>query len=188
MDIDNGIEIFQQGNEHYYIGNADTVTQGYDFIISLHRSVALERHHLGIIMDVSSSSSSSSSSSKKKNLSNQLSIIQWFSKTIRGSRKQKKMVLVQCFQGKERAPFILIFLMKYYGLINTFNDGLDHLKKKLEPTNHQISLNSRDHSNWSSTINNMESKKKKKKKRRISLNIKKKKKGKIKTNKSFKNL
>ena len=36
MDIDNGIEIFKQGNEHYYIGNADTVTEGYDFIISLH--------------------------------------------------------------------------------------------------------------------------------------------------------
>ena len=36
MDLDNGIEIFKQGNEHYYIGNADTVTEGYDFIISLH--------------------------------------------------------------------------------------------------------------------------------------------------------
>ena len=36
MDIDIGIEIFKQGNEHYYIGNVDTVTEGYDFIISLH--------------------------------------------------------------------------------------------------------------------------------------------------------
>ena len=51
MDIDNGISIFPQGNEHYYIGNADTLTEKYDFIISLHQTVALERHHLGIIMD-----------------------------------------------------------------------------------------------------------------------------------------
>ena len=29
MDIDNGIEIFKQGNEHYYIGNVDTVTHSF---------------------------------------------------------------------------------------------------------------------------------------------------------------
>ena len=40
MDIDNGIQIFQQGNEHYYLGNADTVTEEYDFIISLHKTVS----------------------------------------------------------------------------------------------------------------------------------------------------
>ena len=156
MTIDQGIHIFTIKKFHFYLGNNDaqSLNTRFDFIFSLNADTKETTRYGKNIEEITKSNCGKQ---EHNHLLNQLESIFFVLKQITAHTRKKddQNILIHCNCGKNRAPFIMLLALLYFGISKTWNTGLAFINDKIKDHNHTISLDM-TYTNWISIADSYE--------------------------------